>query len=306
MVRTSLAVAAVGPGERCGRTPNWAVRWIPGPRLVRTARSRYPEVVMADRSTLPQIDGMQVFQPATTRSVSRLSVVTGVTIGLLLVGLGVVLAYLALATPFSQAFIPEPRSSGIRVVVGVIGWTLLIVAPATAAIAGVAWLAGVAERTSMLRTRPHPVVGLSRVLGSDYAAATNVRLPDGRIVSEIIVGPHGIAVFEPAPPAALIRVEAGRWELRVGKDRWVPLESPLERTVRSADRVRHWLTAEDRGFVVRVHAAVVSSDDLIKRTANCAVVTRETIPAYLNSLPVQRGFTPERRAQVVELLRSVV
>ena len=248
---------------------------------------------------------MQVFQPSPTRSVSRLSVVTGVTIGLLLVGLGAALAYLALATPFSQQFIPEPRSSGVRVVVSALGWTLLIVAPATAAIAGVAWLAGVAERTSLLRTREHPVVGLSRVLGSEYTAATNVELPDGRTVSEIIVGPHGIAVFEPAPPAALMRVDGGRWELRVGKDRWVPLESPLERTVRSADRVRHWLTAEDRGFVVRVHAAVISPDDLLKRTANCAVVTRDGIPAYLNSLPIQRGFTPERRAQVVALLRAV-
>jgi hypothetical protein len=249
---------------------------------------------------------MQVFQPTATRSVSRLSVVTGVTIGLLLVGLGVVLAYLALATPFSQQFIPEPRSSGVRVVIGALGWTLLIVAPATAAIAGVAWLAGVAERTAMLRPKEHPVIGLTRILGDEYAAATNVRLPDGRMVSEIIVGPHGIAVFEPAPPAALIRVEAGRWELRVGKDRWVPLESPLERTIRSADRVRHWLTAADRGFVVRVHAAVISSDEGLQRTANCAVVTRDAVPAYLNSLPIQRGFSPERRAQVVELLRSVV
>jgi hypothetical protein len=249
---------------------------------------------------------MQVFQPTVTRSASRLSVVTGLTIGLLLVGLGVVLAYLALATPFSQQFIPEPRSSGVRVIVGALGWTLLIVAPATAAIAGIAWLAGVAERTSILRTRQHPVVGLSRFLGAEYTAATNVELPDGRLVSEIIVGPHGIAVFEPAPPASLIRVDAGRWELRVGKDRWVPLENPLERTVRSADRVRHWLTAEDRGFVVRVHAAVISSDDTIQRTSNCAVVSRDGIPAYLNSLPIQRGFSPEHRAEVVELLRSVV
>ncbi|MDP9482570.1 MAG: NERD domain-containing protein [Chloroflexota bacterium] len=250
---------------------------------------------------------MQVFQPRTTRAGSRLSIVTGGTIGLLLVGLGAALAYLALATPFSQQFIPEPRASGIRVVVSALGWTLLIAAPATAAIAGIAWLADVAGRASLLRAKPHPVVGLARVLGEDYTAATNVRLPDGRVVSEIIVGPHGMAVFEPMPPAAITRMQGGRWELRVGKDRWIPLENPLERTVRSADRVRHWLANEDRGFVVRVHAAIVASDAAsIGRSPGCAVVSREQIPAYLNSLPVQRGFTPERRAQIVEIIRAAV
>lgn len=258
------------------------------------------------RRLLDAID-MQVFQPRATRAGSRRSIVTGGAIGLLFVGLGVALAYLALATPFSQQFVPEPRSSGVRVIASALGWTLLIVAPATAGIAGIAWLAGVAEQASALRARPHPVVGLTRVLGEEYTAATHVRLPDGRLVSEIIVGPHGMAVFEPMPPAALIRTQSGRWELRVGKNRWIPLESPLERTVRSADRVRHWLTNEDRGFVVRVHAAVVASDPTsIARAPGCAVVSREQIPAYLNSLPIQRGFTPERRSQIVEIIRAAV
>lgn len=262
---------------------------------------------MAPAVRQPDATVMQVFQPRTARAGSRLSIATGGAIGLLLVGLGVALAYLALATPFSQQFIPEPRASGIRVIVSALGWTLLIAAPATAAIAGIAWLVGVAERASLMRSRPHPVIGLARVLDDAYTAATNVRLSDGRVVSEIIVGPHGIAVFEPMPPAAFTRTQGGRWELRVGKDRWIPLENPLERTVRSADRVRHWLTNEDRGFVVRVHAAVVAPDPAsIARSSACAVVTREQIPAYLNSLPVQRGFTPERRAQIVEIVRSAV
>lgn len=262
---------------------------------------------MAHPAGLPDATDMQVFQPRATRTGSRRSIVTGGAIGLLLVALGVALGYLALATPFSQQFIPEPRASGIRVIVSAVGWTLLIVAPATAAIAGIAWLTDVAGRASMLRGKPHPVVGLARVLGDEYAAATNVRLPDGRVVSEIIVGPHGMAVFEPMPPAAITRTQGGRWELRVGKERWIPLENPLERTVRSADRVRHWLTNEERGFVVRVHAAVLTSNTAsIARSPGCAVITREQIPAYLNSLPIQRGFTPERRAQIVEIIRSAV
>ena len=152
---------------------------------------------------------MQVFQPQPTRVGSRLSIVTGLVIGLLLIGLGAALGYLALATPFSQQFAPDPRANGVRVVLGAIGWTLLIAAPAITAVAGVAWLAGVYERASTFRTKPHPVTGLTRILGEDYAAATNVRLPDGRIVSEIIVGPHGIAVFEPLPPQTMTQ-EPGR------------------------------------------------------------------------------------------------
>ncbi len=249
---------------------------------------------------------MQVLQPHPTRAGSRLSVVVGLAIGFLLIAVAVALAYIALATPFSQRFIAEPRASGVRVVISAIGWTLLMAAPAIAALAGIAWIVGTADRAGSLRRRPHPVNDLTRILGADYAAATGVRLPDGRVVSEVIVGPHGIAVFEPLPPAALIRTNAGRWELRVGKDRWVPLENPLERAARSAERVRHWLGGEERGFVVRVYAAVIASDGQLTRTPSCAVVTRDQIPAYLNSLPIQRGFTAERRAQVIDDLRGAV
>jgi hypothetical protein len=249
---------------------------------------------------------MQVLQPQSTRTGSPLSILTGLTIGLLLVGLGAALAYLALATPFSHQFAPEPRSSPVRVVLSAIGWTLLIAAPAIAALAGLAWLAGVAEAAGKRRRRPNPVAGLSRVLGDDYLAATSVQLPDGRLVSEVIVGPHGIAVFEPLPPPSLTRVQSGRWELRVGRDRWVPMEDPLERAARSADRVRHWLGGEDHGFVVRVYAAVIAPDGALTRTPSCAVVSREQVPAYLNSLPVQRGFTPERRERIIEDIRAAV
>ena len=51
---------------------------------------------------------MQVFQPQPTRAGSRLSIATGLVIGLLLLALGAGLGYLALATPFSQQFAPDP------------------------------------------------------------------------------------------------------------------------------------------------------------------------------------------------------
>lgn len=263
---------------------------------------------MAPGRAIAEDSAMQVLHAqAIRRPGSRLGIATGLTIGLLLLTLGVALGYLAVATPFAERFIPEGRA-GTSVMIGsALGWTLLLVAPALAGIAGIAWLAGVAERAARLRTPAHPVVGLSRVLGEEFAAATGLRLPDGRIVAEVIVGPHGVAVFEPLPPRALTRVHGGAWELRVSRDRWVPLENPLERTVRTGDRVRRWLGSDDRDFVVKVHAAVIAPDaSAIARTPACAVITRDQVPAYLASLPAQRSFTAERRAQVVELLRTAV
>jgi hypothetical protein len=260
---------------------------------------------MAPLRCLREATGMQVLHSQPVAAGSRRSILAGAIIGLLLIGLGAALAYLALATPFSRRFIPEPHSSSVRTVTDALGGTLLVVAPVTAAIAGMAWLANAARQASIMRTKPHPTVSLARFLGPEYAAASNVRLPDGRTVVEIVVGPHGLAVFEPMPPPALVRTQEGRWELRAGRDRWIPLENPLEHAVRSADRVRHWLTNEDRGFVVRIHAAVVTSDpSSIARSPTCAVVSREQVPAYLRSLPVQRGFSPDRRAQIVAIVRA--
>ena len=248
---------------------------------------------------------MQVFhQRASRRPASRLSFAMRIAIGVLLLGLGALLAYLALATPFGDRFLPASRSSASTTVAAALGWTLLIVAPAMAGIAGVAWLVGVADQHSALRPRLHPVQGLASVLGPEYTAATNLRLDDGRLVPEVIVGPHGVAVFEPMPPPDLTRQRNGAWELLVGKDRWVPLENPLDRTVRTADRVRRWLAAGDRDFVVRVHAAVITDDGRVPRTANCAVISRDQVPAYLRSLPPQRGLTDERRAAIVEMIRA--
>jgi hypothetical protein len=263
---------------------------------------------MALGRAMTEYPAMQVLQAqAIRRPGSRRGIAISLAIGVLLLALGGALGYLAVATPFAERLIPEGRVGTLSMIGSALGWTLLLVAPTLAGIAGITRLAGVAGRVAAFRARPHPVVGLSRVLGEEFAAATGLRLPDGRIVSEIIVGPHGIAVFEPLPPLALIRVHAGAWQLRIGKDRWVPLENPLDRTVRSADRVRRWIAAADRDFVVKVHAAVIAPDvSTIARTPACAVITRDQVPAYLASLPAQRTFTAERRAQVLEHFRATV
>lgn len=251
---------------------------------------------------------MQVLsaRPGQGRS-QQLSMLVGLLVGVLLIGLGLAVGYLEIATPFAQRFIPAARATPSVVLASVLGWSLLLVAPATAAVAGAAWLERSVGRGFRIRARRHPIAKLSRTLGSEYTAAAGVRLPDGRGISELIVGPHGVAVFETLPSADVLRHRDGRWELRVARNRWVPVrESPLERTVRTAESLRAWLGADDRDFLVKVHPAVIAPDDSVPRTAGCAVITRAQVAAYLQSLPVQRSFTPERRGQVVDLLRSAV
>ncbi|HEY6057890.1 MAG TPA: hypothetical protein VIV06_07645, partial [Candidatus Limnocylindrales bacterium] len=111
-------------------------------------------------------------------------------------------------------------------------------------------------------------------------------------------------VFEPLPPAAITRHSAGRWEVRTTSGRWLPLENPLERAARDAERVRRWIGAMDADYVVKVHAAVIAPDASLPRTPTCAVVTRDDIPAFLSSLPPQRSLTETRRQRLIELVES--
>jgi hypothetical protein len=68
--------------------------------------------------------------------------------------------------------------------------------------------------------------------------------------------------------------------------------------------VRGWLTHDDRDFLVRVYAAVVTDDRRVERSATCAVVPPRELTAWLAGLPAQRGLTAERRERLVEHLRS--
>jgi uncharacterized protein YndB with AHSA1/START domain len=85
---------------------------------------------------------------------------------------------------------------------------------------------------------------------------------------------------------------------------WQPIDSPLDRAVRDAERVRRWFGADDRDYVVKVHAAVVDPSQSVERTATCAVITPAQIPAWLASLPVQRGMNADRREGLAAKIRA--
>ena len=117
-----------------------------------------------------------------------------------------------------------------------------------------------------------------------------------------MVGPHGVAFFEPLPPLAAVRRMGDRWEVRFSDRRWRPIENPLQRAARDSERLRRHLEAEERDFVVRVTAAVLSGEHAVGRIDGCAVVALDDVPAWIAALPAQRGLTPDRLAH----LRGIV
>lgn len=248
---------------------------------------------------------MQVIAaPGSTRLSDRIGLARGVVASVLLIVTGGALAWLLLATPIVTGFIPYGRPNALQVVSGILVWGFAIVVPAVFMIIGVARLAAVLERAGASRPR-RLSPALSRALGADHLAATDLRLPDGRRVHELVLGPFGIVVLGDVPPRHLTRHHGGFWEMRGDGNRWIPIEDPVQRAGRDAERVRSWLAADDRDFLVRVHAAVVTTDPTMARSASCAVVAPAELAGWLEALPVQRGLTPQRRERLEAMVRAL-
>jgi hypothetical protein len=248
---------------------------------------------------------MQVIAAAAPSSrLERIGLVRSAATAVLLLVAGALLAWLCLGTPLVNGFIPDGRPSPIQVVAGVAAWGFAIIVPAGFVVIGFARMAALVE--AVLGARPTAVAPrLAKSLGPDHLAATDLLLPGGRRIHELVLGPFGIVVIGDVPPPAMSRHVGNRWEVRGGRGRWLPMESPVERAARDAERVRGWLASDDRDFLVRVYAAVVTDDSRVERSAGCAVVAPRDLAGWLEALPVQRGLTTQRREHVVELIRSV-
>jgi hypothetical protein len=248
---------------------------------------------------------MQVIvAPGSTRLLDRIAIVRAVVVGVLLLVASGALLWLCVATPIVTGFIPHGRPSALESAGVIVVWGFAIVIPAVFGLLGVARLAAVAE--TLAATRPRRVTpALAKALGPDHLAATNLRLPDGRRVHELVIGPFGIVVLGHVPSRQATRHVGTRWEIRDDRGRWLPIEDPVQRASRDAERVRSWLAADDRDFLVRVHAAIVTADPNIERSASCAVVAPEALAGWLESLPLQRGFTPHRQERIVEMVRTL-
>ena len=205
----------------------------------------------------------------TVRRPSLVPLLGGTVLGTFLVVGGIVLAYVALATPVLQAVMPDGRPSIGKSATAVIVWAIALVAPAGFLLIGANRLARIlASVRGRIPRRSTDAAG-TIADRSDLVVASGIALPDGRGVPDLVIGQFGAAVIRELPPAEVTRVREGRWELRLRRG-WVTIENPLDRAARDAERVRRWLAHDDADFIVKVYAAVVgpspmSASDRLRR-----------------------------------------
>jgi hypothetical protein len=220
-------------------------------------------------------------------------------VGGTLVGGGLAILWVALATPFVTLITPSGTSE--RSILGLVAWSAALMAPAAFLLAGTARIAAVLR--DLLARRPRtPLSRIADALAPDCAVVRSVPLPDGALVPELVVGPFGVAIVEEMPARGWIRNTGRTWELRAGDGSWEPCDSPLERAARHAQSLRRRFAEGDLEYVVRVHAVVVTDDPDLPRTPACAVVGVQQLAAWLASLPAQRSLDPSRRQRLVDVL----
>lgn len=219
-------------------------------------------------------------------------------VGIGLVASGAVLAWLLAATPALER-LADPiagRSSPLA------AWTLALVI-ATAAVAGSVFVGlgrlGLVVATVRPRATDRGMVSrLARRLPPDCLAVPTLTLPDGRRISDLVIGPFGVVIFAPAPTAHGARTIGTSWEERDADGAWRSAENPAERVGRDADRLRFFLAAQERDFVVRVMAVLVGSDPDAVGASGVPIVRHDDIPAWLAALRPQRSLTPDRLARL--------
>ncbi len=248
---------------------------------------------------------MQVISPSTTASrAGRVPVARSMLVAALLLAAGVAVGWLCLGTPLVSAYTPAGWVTPPDLVIGVLVWGFAIVVPVGFLLLGVARVAVLLDDWAGSRRHtltPH----LAAALGADHVAATDLVLPGGRRINELVLGPFGMVVFGEVPPPSISRFVGSHWEVKDGKGRWIAIEGPVDRITRDAERVRGWLSIDDRDFVVRVYAVVVTDDPRVQRNSTCAVVAPSDLMSWIAGLPFQRGLTPERRERLAGMVREV-
>ncbi len=173
-------------------------------------------------------------------------------------------------------------------------WTLAIVAGGCLLIAGTQRLATTVAAVRW-RTRHRSPAFAALADGSvDVDVAIDVAPQGGQPIPEVLIGAFGVAVVHDAGRGGALRRVGPSWEVRTAGG-WIPAEHPRDRAARDADRIRHWLNQGDLDFVVRVYAAVITSDLTIPRSPLCAVITEAQIAEWTAALPQQRSLTQARR-----------
>jgi hypothetical protein len=249
---------------------------------------------------------MQVIEakPLGRQGTSRLALVFTIVGAVVLLGAGVAVGWVAVTSSFVTDVSQLGRDRVARPIIGTITFALAFLVPGFMVIFGVSRLVDAIDRGGGRKRRP--VAALAGRLTDEYVVAQAVRLPDGPMLPEVVVGPHGMVVVESLPPARVMRTHGRTWEVRLTNGKWMAIENPLDRAARDAERLRHWVANQDESFSPRVYAAVVADGHELARTPEVAVVEREQLPTYLTGLPAARQMTPDRRMAIVDMLRAAV
>ena len=263
-------------------------------------------MVIGDRC--PEAHGDDVQPIAPSRPAQRSgSWLDGTMLGGGLVAAGFVLAFLTLETSLASRLVTggaEARQMR-QLPFAAIVWWLGLVAGAALLIAGTNRLAVVVDAVRGSLRASSAVARALAGLPSESVVIRNVVPHDGRPVPTLVVGPFGVAVVEELAAADRLRRVDASWQERTSEG-WTVAEHPVDRTARDADRVRHWLTHGELGFVVRVYAALVTADATIPRSPLCAVVSADQLASWIEGLPGQRSLTEARRHRLVARAREAV
>lgn len=277
----------------------------------RKAHVGQPEQVMGPPVAVPHDHGMQIptrtAAPVRTRPPGpRLVAVTGsAVVGAAWLGVAGAVAWLVFATPLLARLLDLGAGGPVAPIMGAAALAIALTAPAAFAIVGIARLGGAVAHARAARGLLTPVARRASQLPAGCTVISRIRLPDGRRLPEVVIGPHGIALFESLPPDAASRRLGERWEVHFSDGTWRPIENPLHRAVRDADRLRRHLEAQERDFVVRVQVAVLGDPGSVGRVDGCSVVAPDDVPAWLAALPAQRGLSPDRLDHLRELLADL-
>ena len=155
---------------------------------------------------------MDLISPS--RPVQRTSVVPlvgGTVFGTLFIVGGLAMAYVVFATPFLSQTLPSGRPDATQMMIGMGTWAVALVGPAALVLIGANRLARNLA-TARGRGRRSATLKALGELPDDITVANGLTLPDGRGLSELVIGPFGAAVIRELPPAAVTRVrgEPGR------------------------------------------------------------------------------------------------
>jgi hypothetical protein len=250
------------------------------------------------------MDGMEVIQPAhLTRRPSLAPLLAGTVLATFSIVFGIVIAYVAIATPVLRFVMPDGRVNAGQAATGIIVWTIALVAPTAFVLIGANRLIKILAATRGRVPRHSATLRALDSMSGDVIVATGIVMPDSRPISDLVIGHFGAAVVRELPPATVTRVREGRWQLHTRRG-WIDIENPLDRAARDAERVRRWLAHDDADFIVKVYAAVIGPQPTVPRTTDCAVLAPEQLAPWIAGLPPQRSLTEGRRERVLEYVRA--